>query len=436
MRGRNIADLMASRMTRENVRLLRELGRLADARGVAAFIVGGVVRDVIMGVRNEDLDVVVEEQAEDFARAAADQLGGELKAHTRFGTAILVLPGGGKIDVATARSEAYERPGALPTVRAGRIADDLRRRDFTINSMAVRINDAVFGDLLDPHSGIDDVERRTLRVLTDHSFEDDPTRILRGVRFAARFGFTFDAASERLLRESVKAASLATVSGERLMNELVLILSEARPWPSVSRLAGLGALAAIEGGWSLGGDARRTFERVDRMVSAGTEESRIDPTCVWMLYFLALLKPVGREVRARVLERLRAGRRLRELASDLETLEARCLPLLAEERELKRSEIYRAAAPIDRIVLALASAEEEGTTAERRITLYLEELAAARTSITGEEITRMGVPEGPAVGRILEAVLDARLDGAVETTEDELALAERLAKNLDALNKS
>ena len=229
MQTRNITDLLLARMPRENVEILRRLGELADRRGSAAFVVGGVVRDILRDIHTCDLDVVVDESAVDYAQAAAAELGGTVKTHTRFGTAILVVPPGRKIDLATARSEAYERPGALPVVAAGGIREDLERRDFTINSMAVRINERGFGELLDFHGGRDDLDAGVLRVLTDRSFEDDPTRILRGVRFASRFGFEFEATSERLLRDCVRAGGVATVSGERLMNEIVLILREPTP---------------------------------------------------------------------------------------------------------------------------------------------------------------------------------------------------------------
>ena len=433
---RDVTDLLISRMPRENVELLRSLGELADRRGSSAFVVGGVVRDVFLNIPNEDLDVVVEEPAEEFAQAAADELGGAVKAHTRFGTAILVLPAGQKVDLATARSEAYERPGALPTVAPGGIRDDLRRRDFTINSMAVRINRRGFGTLLDLYSGSDDLRNGRLRVLTDKSFEDDPTRILRGVRFAARFGFEFDEKSERLLREAVREESLGTVSGERLMNEIVLILRDRRPWPPVSRLADLGVLTAIDGVWSVPGNLGRTFGQIDGLLSVEPRPGVVDSSDAWMVYFLATLEPLPPVARARILDRLRAGKRLRGLEQHLETLETRSLRTLAAERELRRSEIYHAAAPIDPLALVLGMATRAGTRAAERIALYLGRLACVRISVTGDYLSGLGVPEGPAVGGILAAILDARLDGAARDEDEERALAERLAKNLDARNKS
>lgn len=161
-----------------------------------------------------------------------------------------------------------------------------------------------------------------------------------------------------------------------------------------------------------------------------------DPRDIWMVYLLAMLEPLDREVRTRVLERLRAGRRLRDLAGDLHALKTNSLGVLAAVEEPRRSEIYRAASGLDPLVLLMAEATTAGTRAEERITTYLDELAGVTISITGGDLVRLGVAEGPRIGDILDAVLDARLDGVVTSEQDELAAAERMAKNLDARNKS
>ncbi|MCK4409578.1 MAG: CCA tRNA nucleotidyltransferase, partial [Candidatus Eisenbacteria sp.] len=264
-------ELLLSRVPEPDLNLLRSLGALADERGTTAYVVGGVVRDLFLGVTNYDMDVVVETDAVDFAEAAAAVLGGSVKAHTRFGTVILVLPGGRKIDLATARSEVYERPGALPTVTPGTMESDLKRRDFTINSMALVLNADGLGTLLDPFGGRRDLTNQILRVLTDVSFEDDPTRILRGVRFCARFGLSMEPVTEALLRRAVGKRLTDTVSGERLLNELKLILSEDDPWPPVFRLIDWGILLSMVEGWEPTKAVRTTIVETDRQLS-GTDE--------------------------------------------------------------------------------------------------------------------------------------------------------------------
>jgi tRNA nucleotidyltransferase (CCA-adding enzyme) len=436
MRERSVLDLMNERMPRETVELLRALGSVADRRRTAAYVVGGVVRDLLLEIPDEDLDIVVDERADAFAAGAAEELGGDVKAHTRFGTAVLVLPGGRKIDVATSRSESYERPGALPTVAAGGIRDDLRRRDFTVNAMAIRINRRGFGGLVDFFGGARDLERGTLRVLTERSFEDDPTRILRGVRFAARYGFHLEPRTEKLLRSAVGGGGLATISGERILNELVLILRERRPWPPVARLIEWEILPAVHEAWRLEPGLGAAFDALGRLLEASPGREVVPEGEAWRVLLLAMLEPLAPDARTAILERLRAAGRVADLASDLARFEDSVGPALESPGDLSRSAIHRTAATVAPEVLILALATRDGTRATSRIALYLSELRTVETSLAGDDITALGVPEGPAVGEILQALLAARLDGKVATEEDERALATRLALELDSRNKN
>jgi chromatin segregation and condensation protein Rec8/ScpA/Scc1 (kleisin family)/tRNA nucleotidyltransferase/poly(A) polymerase len=435
-------DSLLAAMTAEDVELLRSLGRIADARGTTACVVGGVVRDLILGRPVSDLDVVVEESAIDFGEAASSELGGSVKAHTRFGTVIFVTGEGRKVDIATARSEVYERPGALPTVTAGAIADDLRRRDFTINSMAIGVNAHGFGTLIDPHGGRADLDTRVLRVLTDGSFEDDPTRVLRGIRFAARFDMDFEERTSELLKRAVAERRTDSVSGERLMNELVLILEEAEPAAPVARLIEWGVLESIHAAWVVPPETAETVAEMARALVEPDEEGRAGRdaegapgqgdggrgTSAGLL--LALLRPVGPAGRVDILERLAAGRRVRSLARELEAFESVVAPALKDTGEVSRSTIYGALRPFSRETLLLAQALSRGTPAAERLALYMSELRATEVVLTGSDLAEMGVPEGTAVGDILSRLLDARLDGAVSNAEEERALASELVQDL------
>jgi tRNA nucleotidyltransferase (CCA-adding enzyme) len=410
--------------------LLRAVGSLAEARRTRAYVVGGLVRDLFLGLRSEDLDIVVEESAVDFAGAVVESLGGAAKAHTRFGTVILVTPSGGKIDLATARSEVYERPGALPSVTAGGILEDLRRRDFTINAMAVLLNPGGFGELLDECGGRQDLRSRVLRVMTERSFEDDPTRILRGVRFAARFGMTFEAETERLLRRAVIERRTDTVSGERLMNELLLILREGDPMRPVDLLISWGILSSIVEEWDLPAGTTVFLARVLEILEDAREGDFRRGADRASALMLALLQPVESVTRDRIMERLSAGRRLRQLTSQLDVMEVALGDALGTADEPARSLIYRLLRRFSPETIAVAQAAAPDPAAARRLELYASELWDARTEIDGAALSAMGLPEGRAVGRILDAVLDARLDGLVSTTEEERALARRLVPTL------
>ncbi len=422
-------ELFLSRVSEPDLQLLRALGALADERGTTAYVVGGVVRDFLLGLPNYDMDVVVETDATDFAEAAAALLGGSVKAHTRFGTVVLVLPEGRKVDLATARSEVYERPGALPTVTPGTMESDLKRRDFTVNSMAVVLNPDSFGTLLDPFGGRRDLGERILRVLTDVSFEDDPTRILRGVRFCARFGLSIEPVTEALLRQAVGERRTDTVSGERLQNELKLILSGDDPWPPVFRLIDWGILSAMVEGWEPTTAVRATIVELDRLLSGADEIGDPAPER-WLTLFAALLQPVPPVVRDRVVERLSMGRRVRRLVGELAEFERDVLPALSADENPLPSSLHKMLKRFSSETLLLARAAAPGSPIAERVALYSSRLVGTATELTGSDLAQMGVPEGEAVGRILGVLLDARLDGEVSSLKEERTLARGLVETL------
>jgi len=425
----SLTDVMEARLPGDAVRSLRELGGLADRRGTDAYVVGGVVRDLLLGRNTFDLDVVVEEPVESFAPEAAAALGGEIKARSRFGTVLLVLGDGRKLDIATSRSEVYAEPGALPDVRFGPIGEDLRRRDFTINAMAVRLNAAVFGTLLDPHGGRADLAGGVVRVLHRRSFEDDPTRILRAVRFLARFGFALDDDTRTLLIATTRGGFLDRVSGERIRNEIELILREPAPAPSVALLDDWGILDAITGGWSLPGRWDDLLAGVEAILespaAAGTGVER------WAALLTVMLLAADPRKRIEVGKRLVLGRRALRILSQLERFEEEAAPVLVSDDLPAPSRIRAALDGFEPEVLLVAAAAGRGTTLEERIVVYLTRLRHVRPTVTGDDLRALGVAEGRPVGLILRALLDARLDGDVESHDDELSLARRLAQDLD-----
>lgn len=224
---------------------LRAIGALAETRGLRAHVVGGFVRDMLLGRRNLDVDVVVEGDGVAFAEEAAARLGGRVKVHRRFGTAVLVLSKTLHVDITSARSEYYTRPGALPTVERSSLRQDLFRRDFTINAMAVELDPATFGQVTDPFGGLRDLERGVVRVLHSLSFVEDPTRVLRCARFAERYGFDVEPTTLQLAREAIEMRMLDEVSGARLREEMLDILDEDGCAKALERLDTLGAMALL-----------------------------------------------------------------------------------------------------------------------------------------------------------------------------------------------
>jgi tRNA nucleotidyltransferase (CCA-adding enzyme) len=426
----NVSALISSSISHDGVELLHKLGALAESRGTRAFVVGGFVRDLFIGRPSEDLDVVVEENAVDFTEAAVRSLGGETKAHTRFGTVILVMPSGRKVDLATSRSETYERPGALPVVKAGDIEQDLLRRDFTINAMAVLLNPPDFGTLFDCGRGRQDIKDRVLRVLTARSFEDDPTRVLRGIRFSARFGMRFEPETERLLRRAVAERRTDTVSGERLLNEFRLIMREGDPVAPVRLLIDWGVLPSIVAGWDVPATQAELMRDVLGLIERTPSDDLRGMADRSQALMLALLAPVPETLRAAILERLAAGRKLRALARELAAFERDLRSALSDASDLSRSAIYRMLRGYSPETLVVAQADFPDSAAAECLALYASELWSVSTEIDGAALADMGISEGRQVGTVLDAVLDARLDGLVTSRGEEEALARRLALNL------
>ncbi|HLN81360.1 MAG TPA: poly(A) polymerase, partial [Thermoanaerobaculia bacterium] len=256
---------------------------LARERGIALYLVGGAVRDLLLGRprRIVDVDLVVESDAAGFARELSRRTGSAVKLHGRFGTAVLEGPSGDRLDVATARAEDYERPGALPRVKSGSIDDDLARRDFTVNSMAIEIARAGRPRLLDPFGGREDLSQGLVRMLHPRSPFDDPTRAFRAVRYANRLGFRIERGTRRWIREAVGKRVLEAVSGDRVRREIALLFSERGRAAAARQLAALGLAAAVHPSLRYDAAAGRRLRAAERLATA----SGLDTT--WVVYLLS-----------------------------------------------------------------------------------------------------------------------------------------------------
>ena len=216
----------------------------ARSRNASLYLVGGSVRDLLLGRNIHDFDLVTESNALELAATVAAQLNARLVSHNRFGTAT-VDTGQLRLDFSTARREVYPKPGALPQITPSNMEDDLRRRDFSINAMALCIAGPSEDSLLDPCGGYPDLQGGVIRVLHSGSFIDDPTRIFRAIRYEQRLGFTIDTGTLSLLKDALTGHALGTVSGDRIRRELQLILDEERPLPALHRARQLGLLQAL-----------------------------------------------------------------------------------------------------------------------------------------------------------------------------------------------
>ncbi|MEW6719943.1 MAG: CBS domain-containing protein, partial [Thermodesulfobacteriota bacterium] len=311
-RPKNVAYLMRERLPERVMKLLQAAGECADRLGMRAYVVGGFARDLLMRVENLDVDIVVEGEGIRFADAFGLQEGARVRSHHKFATAVLVFPDGFKIDVASARVEYYLEPGALPTVEYSSLKQDLYRRDFTINTLAIRLNPAGFGGLIDFFGAQRDIKEKGIRVLHSLSFIEDPTRILRAVRFECRFGFSISRHTLNLIRNAVRLDLVRRLPKPRLFSELELILQESDPVSIFTRLAEMGVGPSIHPALTLDKEQIRLLEETQEVLAWFSLLYLDEKVEKWAVLFLALLDPLSSSEAKRLAKELGVRSRVRE----------------------------------------------------------------------------------------------------------------------------
>jgi tRNA nucleotidyltransferase (CCA-adding enzyme) len=399
--------------------LLRAIGTLSRDSGYRAYLVGGIVRDLMLGRENVDLDIAIEGDAECLARTFAKKTGARMRAPTRFGTCKIESKAFGTLDIAATRGEYYKASGALPDVVPEGISEDLERRDFSINAMALSLNPGSYGRLLDPLRGSEDLAREKLRVLHPDSFRDDPTRLLRGIRFAARYGFAFESGTLRLFREAVGGGFLSRISGKRVFTELRLLCKESQAGRALMLMRRHRMLETIDPafGWTntklkharLLGRALTTFD--DAGPGGGMEE--------WQAWFSVFFAGIGRTNCSRLAKLLNLPRDLRRVCA---WTAAEIEPTLAKLEKLDLSNPYKATRLLRDVPQeALVHLYLAGSRRERNLILkFVGDWMHVRPALTGGQIVDLGVPGGPGVGRMLEAILKLKLSGKIQNRADEV----------------
>jgi tRNA nucleotidyltransferase (CCA-adding enzyme) len=402
--------------------LLRTVAHTADTQGVRVYAVGGFVRDILLGVRDEDLDLTVEGDGVAFARHLAAATNGLCKGPSAFGTSVVIAQGGHKIDVATARRETYKHPAALPTIEPGTIRDDLFRRDFSINTLAFALNGPEAFILIDYYGGSTDLGEGVIRVLHNRSFRDDPTRMFRAIRLEQRFGFILHRHTLRLLQRAVDKRWLELLSGARLWRELRLMLVGESPVACLKRLDELGMLSHIDADFGLFPERLALLTRVAeaRVELAETHAAILGQA--WPVYLAALVHGLDANILQRAGARLAlAPRTIQELVEALSAVERACQRLCTTDN-LRPSEVVAALRGLPLEMLPLLLALCPGRAVHQRVRHYLTTWRHIRPDLTGADLKRLGVPQGPQIGRLLARVLAAKLDGEVTTREAEEAL--------------
>lgn len=405
---------------------VQALGRCADEDGLRAHVVGGFVRDMLLGRQNLDVDIVVEGDGLAFAQRVAERMGGRVRVHRRFGTAVLVLSKSLHVDITSARTEYYTRPGALPTVERSSLRQDLFRRDFSVNAMAACINPECFGVIADPFGGLHDLKRGVIRTLHSLSFVEDPTRVMRAARFERRYGFTIDPSSEALLRQAVDMQMLDEVSGARLREEILDIIDEDQVAPIMRRLDELGVLE------SLLPDGARAGRVLDELsLTEAAYQALADAFDRVPRRRIALLVPFAATVSRPAAEHwtrwLRFGREygtpITTTAERRETVLAR----LRDRRGMRDSRLHALLAGLPAESLIYLWATSDGTGRER-IEHFIRVVSRVEAAVNGEDLVALGLTPGPGFSAILGEALADRLDGRAVGRDAELANLRRLAR--------
>jgi len=410
----NLARQIEQYLPRQLLELVKDISGQAAKRGQRVYIVGGVVRDLLLGdpsLRSGlrfDLDLVVEGDAVKLAQQVAETSQAKSLAHHRFGTAKLKYENF-TLDLATARRETYAKPGALPAVTPGTLKDDLLRRDFSINAMAISLASNDYGGLVDPYQGKSDLEHRLIRILHPGSFSDDATRILRAVRYEQRLGFELETQTAQLLKRNIPM--LDTISGDRVRHELELIFEENQPEFVVKRLAELGVLQRISPFLNGDGWIAEKFDRARRLKK---------PTQLPSLYFCLLIYSFSERGIEQFLARLNISAKLSRAMRDTLRLKT-SLPLL-DKSSLKPSEIYYLLREYEPAAIQANAIASDSSMVHHHLQLFLTKLRYVRPSLNGEELKRLGIPAGPEMGQVLQILHKAKLDGKVSTKADEKKL--------------
>jgi len=424
-RHKNVNSLIVEFLNKKVTVLLRTIGEVAEENGYTAYAVGGFVRDLLLRIKNLDLDIVVEGDGIKFAKKLAKHFGGKVRTHEKFSTALVIMPDGSNIDVATARLEYYEYPAALPTVELSSLKLDLYRRDFTINAMAINLNPEKFGTLVDFFNSQSDIKERRIRILHNLSFVEDPTRILRAIRFEQRMGFTIGKHTEKLLKNAVKMNLFNRFFGHRCFTELKLIFSEENPIPAIRRMAEFDLLKFIIPGLKFDKRMEKNLIETQRAMAWYKLLYLDEPCRQWLVYlFTILTNSTPGDLKVFCAKFEFPLRHKNEFSKEKGATD-KILTELSRNRRLRTSEIYWLLQECSHESLLYIIAMARKKTAKKAVSHFVTHLRHYKTHIQGEDLKKMGYKSGPIYKTILNHLLEGKLDGEVESRADEIKFIKR-----------
>jgi tRNA nucleotidyltransferase (CCA-adding enzyme) len=422
---KNIASMLKERLPRNIISLIKDFGATADSLGYNAYLVGGLVRDVFLKRENLDVDTVIEGDGIMLAQKFAENHEVRIRSHKKFGTAVLIFPDGFKVDIATARMEYYETPAAPPMVETSSLKMDLLRRDFTVNTLAIKLNKRDYGTLIDYFGGQKDLREKVIRVLHNLSFVEDPTRVFRAIRFEQRFGFGIGKLTLSLIKNAVDINCFKDLSGRRLFTELKLLLMEGRPIQAIERMHEFDLLQFISPDIEYTEGLGKILEDIKSIISWFDLLYLEEPYETWKLYWYGLTSSLDAKALQDLADRMQMNdlesRRMIAQRLDLDSIMDSLFRLKGDDNY----GIYTLLLQYDTEILLFMMAKANNERIKRILSNYFTRLKGKKVYLKGMDLKEMGFKPGPLYKEIFGRLMEASLNGKVGTKEDEIEFVKK-----------
>ena len=428
VKKRQVENILYQRLDNRIRKLLQNIGKTGNELGFNMFVVGGFVRDLLLNRQIEDIDIVVEGNGIEFAKIYAKKEGCRINTYKKFGTAVIIFPDDFKIDVASARLEYYKTPAALPIVEKSSIKLDLARRDFTINTLAISLNPDNFGTMIDYFGANRDLKDKTIRIIHNLSFVEDPTRIFRAIKFSNRFGFKIGKVTSNLIHNAIKIDCFKSLSGLRVLSELKQIFEEENPIPAIKTMETYGLEKVLHKNLTFIPNTYQLLESVNKILSWHDLLYVDEQYPRWSVYLMALLNRCSYKVCEQICDRLKVPLKERSILLEKRYKAEKQLHLIENSLNHTKQDLYWALINFktEYILYMMALAKDEEI--RKAISNFYTHQRSIRPYIKGRDLLKIGLPPGPVFSIVLNQVLNAKLDGQLKTKKEEVRFATQYAK--------
>jgi len=427
-RKRYVGNILNQRLHKRIKQLLCDIGKTGDELGFNMFVVGGFVRDFLLDRPIDDIDIVVEGDGIEFAKLYAKKQGCRINTYKKFGTAVIIFPDLFKVDIASARLEYYKTPAALPIVEKSSIKLDLARRDFTINTLAISLNPENFGTMVDYFGANRDIKDKTIRIIHNLSFVEDPTRIFRAIKFSNRFGFKIGKVTSNLIKNAIKIDCFKNLSGLRVLSELKQIFEEENPIPAIKTMEKYGLNKVIHKDFSFIPNTYQLLESVNKILSWHDLLYVNEQYPRWAVYFMALLNRCSYSVCEQICIRLNMPLKEQNILLEGRLKAEKQLIVIENSLDYSVQELYWALINFktEYILYAMALTKNENT--KKAISKFYTHQKNIKPYIQGRDLLKIGLKPGKLFSTVLNKVLDAKLDGKLKTKKQEIQFVTDFAK--------